>query len=142
MNQEAIRWIEYWSAEAAKIERGEEFDWKTRKEMFQLAENWLIRSRKLWPPETNEEEGIGVTNLRDWMNDPENIAAMEAMFKARGWLPPVPKKAGRPSKSEAAQRERFKAQKAALAEAEGEEDDKALQALLRGKIPKSKETDA
>lgn len=141
MNQEAIRWIEYWSAEAAKIERGEEFDWKTRKEMFMLAENWLIKSRKLWPPETNEDEGVGVTNLREWMNDPENIQAMETMFKARGWLPPVPKKPGRPTKAEAAARQAFKEQKQALKAAEFQEDDSTLQALLKGKIPKSKEDD-
>jgi len=141
MNREAIRWISVLDNDQRDAEGNPLFDWKVRKEMFQMAQDWLIRSRKLWPPEDNDAEGEGVTNLRDWMNNPENVAALETMFKARGWLPPIPKKAGRPTKAEAAARQTFKEQKQALKNAEFQEDDSTLQALMKGKIPKSKEDD-
>ena len=141
MNREATRWIDVLDSNQRDDQGNPIFDWKTRREMFQMAQDWLIRSRKLWPHQDREEEGEGITNLRDWMNSPENVASLETMFKARGWLPPPPKKAGRPNKVEAEHRQKFAAQKQAIKEASGVNDDRALQALLKGKIPPSKEND-
>lgn len=139
MNREATRWIEVLDGDH-RDERGNPvFDWKVRKEMFQMAQDWLLRSRKLWPAQENEREGQGITDMREWMNSPENMATLETMFKARGWLPPPPRKNGRPTREEAEHRRKFEAQKKAIKEAKGAEDDRALQALLKGKIPEQKD---
>lgn len=141
MNREAIRWIEVLDGDHRDEAGNPIFDWRVRKEMFQMAQDWLLRSRKLWPEDKSTGEGQGITDMREWMNSPQNLASIETMFKARGWLPPPVKRTGRPTKAEAEERRKFEAQKKALKDAQRADDDSALKALMKGKIPTQKDDD-
>lgn len=135
MNREAIRWIDKLEKQEIDENGNEVFNWKVRKEIFAMAQDWLIRSRKLWPDAGNEEEGEGITSMRDWMNDPKNLDAMDALMEARGYVKVPEKKVGRPKKSEAEVRARVKSAIDLAKSRAGQDDDSGLQALMRGKIP-------
>lgn len=139
LDREAIRWIDDLESQNPSQEGGEgrSLEWKERKERFSMAQDWLVRSIKMFPDaSTDEREGDGIGDMREWMKDPSSLASIEAMFVAKGWVPPPPKRPGRPTKEESEQRERYKESKKALRGKTDADDDSGLQALLKGKTPK------
>ena len=74
---------------------------------FKMAQDWLVKRRKLKPDE-GDAEGEGVTLLRELMNSPEKLSQhLEGMGFVKA--PPKRTRAGRPPKAETEQRRKVQA---------------------------------
>lgn len=130
MDRQALRFIEMLNDESLDADGNDKVDIQLKMKLFAMGQDWLIRRKKLRPISADETEGEGVRDMREWINNPEARTALEqAMFEA-GFVKAPVKKNGRPTKSEAAVRERFQAYKETKGAESAKNDDSGLAAML------------
>lgn len=132
MDRQALRFIEMLNDETKDEDGSEKVDIQLKMKLFQMGQDWLIRRRKLRPESEDGTEGDGVRDMRSWINDPGTRSVLEqAMFDA-GFVKAPAKKNGRPTKAEAAARQRYKEYTSAEAAETGRNDDSGWAELIEG----------
>lgn len=132
MDRQALRLIEVLEDER-KGDDGEPLvDPQTKMALFKMGQEWLMKRHKLRPDRDDDSEGDGVKDMRQWMSGPEGAKALEQTILDMGFVKVPPKKNGRPTKAEAAVRERYKEYKDSAMAAVDKDDDSGWQKSLGG----------
>lgn len=132
MDRQALRFIDMLNDETKDESGAERYDIQLKMKLFQMGQDWLIRRKKLRPGQEGEGEGEGIRDMRSWIADPGTRSILEqAMFDA-GFVKAPAKKNGRPTKAEAAARQRYKDYTAAEAVETGKNDDSGWAELIEG----------
>lgn len=117
-----------------KVLEDESTDLKIRLNVFEKADQWLTKRQKL-KPKADDAAGVGL--LRDMMKSPAETAEeleenveFRAQLMKMGWLPPPPKKNGRPNAQEQAYRTAYDERKVVLQGTAAKGDDSQLAKML------------
>lgn len=135
MDNQALRLIEKLNADATDDDGKPIYSAREQMAFFEMGERWL-KQREKFRKETDEGEGIELMKLM--VEDPAGIVErlhkdekFVAALKAKGFLPPLPRKTGSVSPATKIERETYDRRKRELNDKPPpEEDDSALQAML------------
>lgn len=144
LDRQAIRFIEQLEAGPPKDDEGKqtvsdrEF-LRMKRDLFVLAQDWLVKSKKLFPHEIDETEGDGVRDMKAWIANPDNLEGMVELLFQRGVVVDptvIAPGSGRPSKGREPMYKRKKTFTAAVQkEAEDGDDSELARMLVTGKVP-------
>lgn len=111
-------------------------DLKTKMACFDKAQEWLTKRPKMRPGASSSETE-GIDRLRDMMADPVQMVdrlladpACVTELKGRDWLPPPPRKPGRPTIAESAHKAQAKARRKGAPEMRPDDDDSKLSKMV------------
>lgn len=115
MDKQALRFIAMMNDEAKDEDGHPRYDIQLQIRLFQMGQDWLIRRKKLKPDGDGVSEGSGITDMRQWMSDPDVKKTIEQMVWDAGFVKVPPKKNGRPRVEDRPVRSRFQEYKEATA---------------------------
>lgn len=108
MDRAALRFIEMLDDDRLGADGLPLVDVAMKFRLFERGSSWLAQRHKL-KPQGEDSEGSGIRSMREWMADPESVAALDqVMFERLGYVKVPEKTKGRPPKAHAAVRERYK----------------------------------
>jgi len=135
MDQQALRLIQLLSSDEVKDDGQPRYSAKEQMAFFEMGERWLKQRDKL---RKDTDEGEGIELMKQMIEDPAGIVErlhkdekFVAALRAKGFLPPLPRKTGSVSPATKVERDAYGRRKRELEDKPPpEEDDSALQAML------------
>lgn len=135
MDSAAVRLIQLLNSDETREDGQPRYSAREQMAFFEMGERWLKQRDKI---RKDTDDGEGIELMKQMLEDPAGIVErlhrdekFGAALKAKGWLPPLPRKTGAVSPATKVERDAFERRKRELdSKPPPEEDDSALQAMI------------